>query len=590
LDDNTQLLEAERAKAPKVSADALLADKSLKAGDTFKSFCKALKDHETTAAQQTSTPAQWNQTAGPLRTGIEKYLAHFGKYSKSDQAKDENRRKLAAIMTAKAALQHQELVRAKTALSQKDEWSREDEAKAAELYLQMMLELSELDKTPKPKNLKADSEGELVMQIKNDKGKSKLVVKPISAEIPVAGFTPGGGASREMLANVMADKLQEMLGIELNAPVTKVVSIDGGKIGMEPGTMVACSAQAWSKNTRSIQEHVEDVFNAKPADQQETVTAGPEEIAAVMANVPKAEVQSQAVFDLIALHCDRHPGNFMMGADGKLIPIDHGNVLPTKAGLIGRKQYIGSSHAVLKHSPAAQEKLSPELIERIERLNTKELIDSTKAAQLEMKKATPEADKGDLDEGLANSKRSIEFLKAAASELTLAEIYDAYSDCQHDIFFTDESRKAAGFQRAIAKKLGSEVPAQIELKSLFLDAQKDQTDWAAARAKAEELGWFIGLENAEFRAWREGNLGRLLRILKEKIKRPALTLKRVPKPSKAEAVFGGKSVDVALYQRYLELGGEDLFLEIWPSPEGTRLLDLGRRVTTMEGLVGIERI
>jgi hypothetical protein len=394
-----------------------------------------------------------------------------------------------------------------------------------------------------------------------------------------------------MLGNVMADKLQEMLGIELNAPVTKVVIVDGGKIGMKPGTKVACSAQAWSKAPNSLNDLVDARFAQRdPKGKADGFSAQPEDVAAILSTVPKEEVQNKAVFDLIALHCDRHPGNFMIGDDNKLIPIDHGNILPTRAGLVGRKEYLGTNHAVLKSSPATQEKLSLELIERIERLNIKELIDAAKCAQLEIAKSTPEADKGDLDEGLKNSKRSIEFLKVAAKQLTLAQIYDAYGDSQHDIFFTDESRKAAGFQRAISNKLGAQDAARAELKKLFPVKDKDQVDWAAVLKKAIALGWFKDFEPSEFSKWRQLNTDRLLRIVNEDIRRPAPKARNVARPSKADAKFNGEAVDPATLQRYLELGGDDMFYEIWPAPENPIFTQLHKRVYVMEGLVGVETL
>jgi hypothetical protein len=592
LDEYAQLLAAEHAKQPGPTADALLADKSLKAGDTFKAFCQALKDYEVVAAKPASTPDQLQAGAEALRARIDKYLAHFEKFSSSEKARSDNQRKHAAVLQARAALVRDEMVRGAAALHAKGDWSRQDEAKATELYLQMMLELAELSAAvPKPKNLKEGGD-ELVMQIKNEKNKSKLVVKPIAKEIAVDGFVSGGGGSREMLANVMADKLQEMLGIELNVPVTKVVAIDGGRIGMPAGTKVTCSAQAWSKDTRSLLELInEHKAKRDPASKDDGFAPLDVDIKPIVAKIPKSEVQNKALFDLIALHCDRHAGNFMVDADMHLVPIDHGNVLPTRAGLLGRRHELGGGHAILKASDAIQEKLAPELVERVERLNTDELIDATRAAQLEMRRATPDADKGDLDEGLQNTRRSIEFLKAAARRLTLAQIYDAYAKCQHDIFFVDESRKAAGFERAIQFQLGAQGRAVADLKSRYPMQGKDAVDWKAVRAQGEALGWFQGLEDAEFNSFRNLQAGRVLRIVKDGIRRPAVARRSVPKLGKDDARIGGQPVDPAVARRYLELGGDDLFYEVWPDPTNNTIkAKPERRVAILEALAGIETL
>jgi hypothetical protein len=110
------------------------------------------------------------------------------------------------------------------------------------------------------------------------------------------------------------------------------------------------------------------------------------------------------------------------------------------------------------------------------------------------------------------------------------------------------------------------------------------------RNKAIALGWFKDLEPSEFNKWRQLSADRLLRIVTEDIKRPAPRTKTVPMPSKADAKFNGQAVQPAVLQRYLELGGDDLFFEIWPAPEIGEFAQLHKRVYVMENLIGVETL
>ena len=538
------------------AADALLNDKSLKAGEHFKDFAKALKAYELNAAAK--------ETAA-LTASIDSYLRHFGKMKESEQAKVENVNKHKAVIEAQRKLAARAIVAESKQMAAKGNWTREDESKATGNYLSMMLLMSE---TP-PRNLKGEHATEKVLAIKNIKGADKLVVKPITGELPVEGFNEGSGASREMLASVMGDKLQEMLGIELNVAATKLASIDGSLIGLEPGKAVTVSAQAFAKQAATlkdtwearmdqearrlgINESGEKAWNKLPADVIDKLKAE------VVAKIPKEEVHNKAVFDLISLHCDRHLGNFMAGADNKLVPIDHGNILPTKAGILARQAQMGPPHAVLATAPAAKQKLGDEQVERIERLDTAELMATMKAAQAEMRRSTPDADKGDLDEGLDNAKRSIEFLKFACRTLTLEEIYTAYSRSAVDIFFCDDNERAAGFARAVKfamtyRKATQDLEAKMDREGVSTWGGRRQID--ELLPGLQRRGWLRGLSKAEFEAWADSNPHQLVKILDPSYPPPphdALAASNDAKPDK----FLGEDVQDFAWKAYQAEGGD----------------------------------
>ena len=549
------------------AADALLNDKTLKAGEDFKRFAKALKAYELNAADKETLE---------LTASIDICLGHFDKLKATDLDKVENGRKRKAVVEAQRKLAARAVVIEAKQIAVKGNWTREDESKATGNYLSMMLMMAE----EPPKNLKGEKATEKVLAIRNIKGADKLVVKPITGELPVAGFKEGSGASREMMASVMGDKLQEMLGIELNVASTKLASIDGSLIGLEAGKPVTVSAQAFAKQAETLADKLGVLLQQKaqalglakadelPADIKATVSA------AVFAKIPKEEVQNKAIFDLVSLHCDRHNGNFMIGADNKLVPIDHGNILPTKAGILARQKQLGPPHAVLATTPAAQDKLGDEQIERIERLNADDLMATMKQAQTEMRNATPDADKGDLDEGLNNSKRSIEFLKFACRELTLAEIYDAYSRSAGDIFFTDEGQKLAGFAAAVKfsktyRKAASDLEAKFDELGLESFGLENQREVQTLLPGLQKRGWFTSLKpgDAAFDNWVSANPQKFLKILDPGYPAPPQVVQidadvddqqgdpqlSVPMPK----LFNGANIKEEDWKKYQALGGDD---------------------------------
>ena len=534
-------------------ADQLLNDKSLKAGGHFTDFAKALKDFETEPSAK---------RRAELVKRIDSYLRHADKFSDSDKAKAENQRKRQAVMKVQGQLAAQQSIQAQQQLMAKGDWTRDDQSKATEHYLNMMLLLGEAP----PKNLKGENAKELVLAVRGISGVNELVVKPQMSEIPVAGFTAGGGASREMLASAVGDKLQEMLGLDLNVAPTKVVKVDGGLIGLEPGEPVVASAQAFAARSQEL--------SAKFAEGTES-----------MGVIPLAEVQNKAVFDLIALHCDRHAKNFMVGDDNKLIPIDHGNVLPNKEGLLARSSCMGPPAAILSMVPQAKEKLSPDLIERIQRLNSNELIESMQLARAQMPEGA-DVGGGDLDEGIENSKRSIEFLKFACSELTLRQIQVAYGRSTADIFFTDEDGKAAGFARAV-KFAQSFWDAYDQLVGMLTGAEFNGMPYfTELHPQFKALGWFVN-GSSDLQGWVTAHPQQALEILARKIKykptdekaaEDAKAAKAMPPPKFFKSQELKTDGDKALWSRYVAVGGD----AGWMRAGGDDNATLADRTATME--------
>jgi hypothetical protein len=304
-----------------------------------------------------------------------------------------------------------------------------------------------------------------------------------------------------------------------------------------------------------------------------------------MGVIPLAEVQNQAVFDLIALHCDRHAKNFLVDDDNNLIPIDHGNVLPNKQGLLARSSCMGPPAAIMAMVPQAKEKLSPDLIERIQRLNSNELIESMQLARAQMPEGA-DVGGGDLDEGIENSKRSIEFLKFACSELTLRQIQVAYGRSTADIFFTDEKGKAAGFARAV-KFAKSYWDAYDKLAALLNGSEWNGLPYfTELHPKFKALGWFVD-SSSEMQGWISAHPQQALEILERKIKYKPADEKAADAVKAAKAMpppkfFKGQALktaeDKALWSSYVAVGGD----AGWMGAGGNDNATLADRVEKME--------
>lgn len=458
-------------------------------------------------------------------------------------------------------------------------WTKTDETAATSAYLDMMLVLSGRDGVQQ-KDFKAKSKDELVLALRRKEkakpgGKGelesnfKVVVKPADREIAVEGFKAGGGAPREVLGGVIGDKLQEMLGFDLNVAPTKLVKVDGGTLPdlgdpgktYSKGQQVTVSVQAFVRDGQTTA----DLVDEKLKSQNKQLTFKGEDIVLAAKMIDEAAdknaIKQMAVFDLISLHCDRHAGNMMLESDGKLAPIDHGNVMPTKAGLRARFESLQPDKAVLAATEAADEPLSPEMIESIERLNVDELVAATRDASKAMKDDAPELDEQDLEDGLLNVRRSAEFMKFAARRLTLKQVYMAYAGLQDYIFFTDETQKVEGFSRAVEAMLAKDQ-AETELLQTHSVDLNDYDSRNAALVPLHNLGWLPSFKNVsiELEGVMLGNAARVLSVIKNNLKSPV----KLPDDVKERvALMGGDEAVARLgYDVTLPAARKSRFLEL----------------------------
>lgn len=389
-------------------------------------------------------------------------------------------------------------------------WSSIEESSGTALHLKLMLALANGSQMQQHDFKKGNFEMVVGVRRKTSDKKApgfKMIMKPAKFEIAVDGFKPGGGATREAMGSVLGDELQRQMGFELHVPETRVVTLEGRDMGdslvqetgeSKKGKKFKKSFDEDEKVVTSVQSYEDGCDTIGTRAQKEGLSTREiedhgEGLVLDKLKVPKREIQQMAVFDLISLHMDRHSGNMLLNEDNQLVPIDHGNIMPTKTGLRQRSGYISSQSAVLAQSKAAKEPLSPELLERIEQLDIDQLMVSMHDEHKQMKIENDGIDVSDLNDGLVNVRRSSEFLKFAAKDLTLAQIYDAYSQLQDLIFFSTEKDKIKCFGTAVnAMKLRAQ---SLEMLDVFLDIDPTNRDGAAPKRVLESLralGWFLG--------------------------------------------------------------------------------------------------
>ncbi len=490
------------------SAD-IIAKEKLNAGKTFKAFLTTQKAFET---------ARDEKTLDDLEKAARDYLTHFEtEYSSSDKKKKESIRKKTICETALKSARHFRLALEQDKLGNPP-WDEEKEMKAAELYTKLLFEQDEQMATPNDPGAGVNGAFWIEKTVWGDKPtdtaqKKTFIFKPADAEAPVAGFPKGGSAAREMLGKAVGDQLQASMGLDFAFPESTIVAVDSSKLPDENGK----PGPVGVPRSGSIQHFAKSKGELKKLAAKDPT---------ILASIPDDEIQKMAVLDLVQLNMDRHSGNFMVGEkDGgtgkvpRLVPIDNGLCLPSRAGLDGRRTKLGPPHNALGDLPGAQKKMAPEMVEKIKQINPDEVVAGMKKAYEAMKKLHPEAAAAAevTDANFELAKRSILFLQKASTELTVAELQDAYVASLEKIFDTPSDKMDAGFDEAI-KTAKARGPALQELAVL-------QKNPAQFEKEMRALGWGIDVSKQAFDAWVRMNPAKVVKIYKAKMQNPVAVKK-----------------------------------------------------------------
>lgn len=475
----------------------------LKAGKEFKDFLKELKAFEKAKAAAKGHGQRVDPTA--VAKAAQRYLDHYqSDLGKKQQQHSESLRKKQICETALTAARHWQLAEDMDELGSPP-WTPKQEAKAGSLHTKFLFEE---DPAHPPARLTSESgvtaawwieradmdeagidqkTGRMVVDA--DKKTKQYIFKPIDGEENVDGIPPGGSAIREVITKNMSDALQAATGLDFGVPPTNLVAIDSHQLDVPP------EWKAKERRVGSVQQ-----FASTRGLARDFIKGN----SAKLKKLPVEEAQKLAVLDFVSLNTDRHDGNVMLGErrgpNGKiptLVPIDHGVTLPSREGLSARGAKMSPiTHNVIGKLPGGDQKFTAELQEKIRLLDADEIVASMKTTIATQQAIHPdlEFDQQVGEENFQMVRRSVEFLKRAAGELTPVELADAYSVCAGEIFDADDAGKEEGFTTAIAraKKRSTAVREFSALSNLQLER---------LLTAVQDLGWANGLLGEEAVDW-----------------------------------------------------------------------------------------
>lgn len=167
----------------------------------------------------------------------------------------------------------------------------------------------------------------------------------------VDGIPDGGEVIREAMSSRAAQTFAAQTGIDIGMPESHVVQLPAALVpGSQPGDPdVTCSIQEWGPGLTKLKELPGPVRN----------------------QVQPAQVAALAVFDLMTLNTDRHGGNIMCDAQGRMLPIDHGCSFPQgDAGIRRINETFAGPHNALLRMPEAFEPMPPAMVKGLKSLKS----------------------------------------------------------------------------------------------------------------------------------------------------------------------------------------------------------------------------
>lgn len=458
----------------------------LNAGTDFKAFAGTLKLVTGSAEGTAQAGDRSPQALDALEAKAEAYLAHHAAAAKPGrQETPEGRKKREICEGALVQVKHWRLAEKIESIGAPP-WNEETQLRMQGTLAELAFESADLEVEDKSELLAGPeaagvsasfwikSLGAPKPNTSDKRLERRLFFKPMDGEAAIHGMPAGGSAPREVLGKEMGDRIGAMTGIDFGLPNCSMVGIRSDRLkkpeqaqeGLAVEENQATLFEPGRNLTGSLQEFLP---NCTGLDSKLT---GPGSDAFIR-SIPKDQVQRAAIYDLLMLNQDRHGANFMVRPNAAspaahdLIPIDQGLILPTADTFNARRAQMLAPHNILlamDGMPGSDEKLDPELAEKLEGLDPVALEASMRVSIRTMDKVYPDAKTSEKvpEEAILRARRSAEFMKAAARELTVREMYNALAISAEDIFDTDERDREAGFRRAM-DRAKQNVAAEREL-------------------------------------------------------------------------------------------------------------------------------
>lgn len=479
----------------KTNVSTKLGALSANAGPEFTNMMAALK-----AAETNPSP----QNIATLESNAQAYKNHFDQsVPETDKANPLNKARKLVCDGAQQAVALVKVGNELQALGDPANWTLREENHAAALYTKLLFESG--DKVLK----KTDNAGEQPRRTEAQPNKTdgkttanaswwverhvggfakadkKFIFKPAELESEVVGFPRGGSACREVLGAEASRQLQALTGLDFGAPETLLVKVGKDRLAGYDGPGGTAESVGSMQHFSKTDGEIGDLARKDPT---------------ILARIPSEECQKMAILDLVSLNTDRHAGNFLIaGADSdtpRLVPIDHGLVLPSRAGLNDRSNRMGPPSTALSLIPGSEEPFTAEMAALVQAIDPAEVVKGLKAAQADMVAQHPEvAQKAEIgEENFDLVARSCHFLKAGvAAGLSPAELLDGYQHFKSKIFDTpgvptpQDPPAAKVFAEVI-----QEVKARSQQRQLALQAiPRDDGALAQVQADLLKLGWDV---------------------------------------------------------------------------------------------------
>lgn len=251
------------------------------------------------------------------------------------------------------------------------------------------------------------------------------IFKPAKQEFDTSnsgGYKKGGGAIREALGYELSQKLGG------NVPKTRLMSGHSQKFNQvgrlnkrtesekyDSSPTQVGSYQQLAQNTTSLSSYLIDRRESEDAKSP---------------NLDPDSLQKMAMQDIMTLNTDRHEGNVLVDPSGKLIPIDHGQILPGNemAGAKLGQQSLNKTYWAWQRLKGAEKQFSHKNKRLISGINAKSLVNDLRTQTDARAKAAGMKDSTVTDRDWLNLKLSTRTLqKAVRAGLSPAQIGGLYT-------------------------------------------------------------------------------------------------------------------------------------------------------------------
>ncbi len=384
-------------------------------------------------------------------------------------------------------------------------WTAEAAMRATAAKVQLdLLSIPTADRKLVPNGDQSVNKTFWVENAADDGSKTKsFLCKPASKP---GSVMPGGGpAGGEVIREALAGRAAQFFltqGVDIGMPETHVVKLRPELIGGATGATgdVTCSVQQFGKS-------VGPLGTQSRAD---------------IAKIDGKKVASLAVFDAMTLANDRHSGNVLMGTDGSLIPIDHGEnfteVSSPNAAARLKVTLAGTANGLLK-IPSAHDPMPPEIAKSVGAFNP-----GAFAETLRDDRDAIAGEHGDMsglisDEAILSAARAAEFTKRGAKmkpPLSVAAIQVALGT--HVAELVDPKLDYGVFGQNADRILTAVAKQQGAIKEVCLTSD---TDYEVLCQEVEKLGWYTQRRGEATDDKLIADPMTMLAILSGKIRKPA---------------------------------------------------------------------